>query len=100
MLSVWLNMNINLKKVQSQSTNMIVYDLETFNIDRAIPYSSCIYRLSKNLVENYRDITELELENCKKSLFCFQRNRQRQQNVRPCFTIQRRSLTISNEIVK
>ena len=35
------------KKVQSQLTNMIVYDIETFNTDRSIPFANCIYRLSK-----------------------------------------------------
>ena len=27
---------------------MIVYDMETFITDRAVPYAICIYRLSKN----------------------------------------------------
>ena len=36
-----------LKKVQSQLTNMIVYDIETFNTDRAVPFAIAIYRLSK-----------------------------------------------------
>ena len=35
------------KKVQSTLTNIIVYDLETFNKNRAVPYCSCIYKLSK-----------------------------------------------------
>ena len=26
---------------------MIVYDLETFNTIKCVPYSNCIYRLSK-----------------------------------------------------
>ena len=30
------------KKVQSQLTNLFLYDLETFTIDWAIPYASCI----------------------------------------------------------
>ena len=30
------------KKVQSQLTNMVVYDLETFNTDRVVPYANCI----------------------------------------------------------
>ena len=34
------------KKVQSQLTNMIVYDLETFSNEKAVPYASCIHRLS------------------------------------------------------
>ena len=31
----------NPKKVQSQLINMIVYDIETFNTDRAVPYANC-----------------------------------------------------------
>ena len=35
------------KKVQSPITNIVVYDLETSNIIRVVPYCSCIYKLSK-----------------------------------------------------
>ena len=35
-------MNTNLKKLQSQLTNMIADDIETFNTDRAAPYANCI----------------------------------------------------------
>ena len=45
------------KKVQSQLSNMVVYDLETFNADKAGPYASCIYRLSKIPVKYNGDIT-------------------------------------------
>ena len=34
-------------KFQLQITNMIVYDIETFNTDRAVPYSFYICTLSK-----------------------------------------------------
>ena len=54
------------KKVQSQLTNMIVYDLETLNTDRAIPYANCIYRLSKISRKYNRDTTQAEHENFKK----------------------------------
>ena len=40
-------MNCKPKNVQFQLTNMIAYDLKTFNNDRAIPYANCIYRLRK-----------------------------------------------------
>ena len=33
------------KKRKSPLTNIVVYDLETFNKDRAVPYCSCIYKL-------------------------------------------------------
>ena len=45
---------------------MIVYDLETFNTDRALPYANCIYRLSKTAGIYYRDISDRNLEKCKK----------------------------------
>ena len=35
------------KKLQSQLTNFIVFDLETLNTDRAKPYNMAFYRLSK-----------------------------------------------------
>ena len=35
------------KKVQSQLTNLIVYDIETFDTTKCVPYTNCIYRLSK-----------------------------------------------------
>ena len=34
---------------------MVFYDLETYNIDKAVPYASCIYRLSKTSGKNSRD---------------------------------------------
>ena len=46
------------KKVQSQLTNMIVYDIETFNTINCVPYANCIYRLGKISGKNYRDMSE------------------------------------------
>ena len=37
---------------------MIVFDLEIFYIDRAIPYANCVYRLCKNSGKYSRDITQ------------------------------------------
>ena len=48
------------KKVQSELKTMIVYDIETFNTDRSVPYANCIYRLSKISGKFNRDITEYE----------------------------------------
>ena len=39
---------------------MIVYDRETFNTDKVVPYDNCIYRLSKASGKNNRDITKHE----------------------------------------
>ena len=65
------------KKVQSTLTNIIVYDLETFNKTRAVPYCSCIYKLSKISVKYHRDISEQEYQKCQndcvvsKGIDCF-----------------------------
>ena len=52
------------KKVQSQITNMVVYDMETFNTDETVPYANCIYRLSKLSGKYNRDISEKEYQKC------------------------------------
>ena len=59
------------KKFQSQLTNMVVYDLETFNINEAVAYVSCIYRLSKISGKYNRDITQRECEKCRKDYIDF-----------------------------
>ena len=70
MLKVILN-EYKPKKVPSQLTNMIVYDLETFNTDRAVPYANCIYRVNKLSGKNNRDITQREYEKCRKDCTVF-----------------------------
>ena len=42
MLKVFFKCEYKPKKAQSQLTNMIVFDLETFNTDKAVPYANCI----------------------------------------------------------
>ena len=54
----------NPKKVKSPLTNIVVYDLETFNKIRAVPYCSCIYKLSKIPGKCQRDISEQEYQKC------------------------------------
>ena len=58
------------KKVQSQLTNMIVCDIETFSTIKCVPYANCIYRLSKISGKYYRDISEKEYQKCFKLLYC------------------------------
>ena len=41
-----------------------MYDLETFNKIRAVPYCSCIYKLSKISGKYHRDISEQEHQKC------------------------------------
>ena len=56
------------KKIDSHLTNLIVYDLETHNTERAKPYVFCFYRLSK-LAGKYskEKLTPYELEKCEKA---------------------------------
>ena len=54
----------NPKKVKSALTNIVVYDLQTFNKKRAVPYCSCIYKLSKISGKYHRDISEQEYQKC------------------------------------
>ena len=49
---------------------MIVYDIETFNTIKCVPYSNCIYRLSNISGKYYRDITEKEYQKCLND-YCF-----------------------------
>ena len=41
---------------------MIVYDIETFNTIKCVPFANCIYRLSKISSKYYRDISEKEYQ--------------------------------------
>ena len=59
------------KNVQSQITNMIVYDIETFSTIKCVPYANCIYRLSKISGKYYRDISEKEYQKCLKDCIVF-----------------------------
>ena len=52
------------KKVQSQLTNVVVYDIETFSTIKCVPYANCFYRLSKISGKYYRDISEKEYQKC------------------------------------
>ena len=60
----FINYEYNPKKVKSPLTNIVVYDLETFNKIKAVPYCSCIYKLSKISGKNHRDISEQEYQKC------------------------------------
>ena len=66
-----INYEYKPEKVQSQLTNIIVYNLETFNIDKAVPYASCIYRLSKISGKYNQDMTQREYEKCRKDCVVF-----------------------------
>ena len=59
------------KKIESQLSNFILYDLETHQIDRARPYVFCFYRLSKIAGRCNRDLTPDEIEKCRKDTIAF-----------------------------
>ena len=44
----------------------MVYDLGTSNTDRAVPYAVCIDEPSKISGQYFQDISDQELEKCKK----------------------------------
>ena len=59
------------KKIDSHLSNFIVYDLETYSIDRARPYCISFYRLSKIAGRYNRDQTNEELDKCRKDTIVF-----------------------------
>ena len=70
MLKVLINMKTTLK-FKSPLTNIVVYGLETLNEIKAVPYCSCIYKLSKILGKHHRDISEQEYQKCPKDCVVF-----------------------------
>ena len=54
----------NPKKLKSPLTNIVVFDLETFNKIRAVPYCSCMYKLSKIAGKYHRKISDQEYQKC------------------------------------
>ena len=59
------------KKIESHLSSFIVYDLETHNTDRARPYCTSFYRLSKLAGRYSRDLTPDEQDKCKKDILVF-----------------------------
>ena len=59
------------KEVQSQPTNMIVYDLESFTTEEAVSYANYSYSFGKMSGKCNRDITPSEYEKCRKDCFVF-----------------------------
>ena len=43
---------------------MVVYDIKTFDTIKCVPYTNCIYRLSKISGNYYRDLSEKEYQKC------------------------------------
>ena len=53
-----------LKKVLSPLSNMVNYDVETFNTIKGVPYANCKYKLSKISGRYHWDIIEKEDQKC------------------------------------
>ena len=64
-------LNSKPKKVLTQLTDIIVYDIETFNTNRAVPYDNCFYKAMKVPGKYYRDISDQKLEKCQKGCIVF-----------------------------
>ena len=73
MLKVFIKYEHKPKKAQSQLNNMIVYVLETFDSDKAVPYATCLDKLRKISGKYNRDITQREYEKCRKDCIVFKR---------------------------
>ena len=63
-VKIFIKYDYSSKKVKSPLTNIVVFDLETFDKIRAVPYCSCIYKLSKSSGKYNRDISEQEYQKC------------------------------------
>ena len=63
-VKIFLKYEYNPEKFKSLLINIVVYDVETFNENRAVPYCSCIYKLSKISGKYHRDISEQEYQKC------------------------------------
>ena len=59
------------KEIESHLANLIVYDLEAHNTDRARPYVFCFYRLSKLAGRYKRDLTHEKVAKCKEDTITF-----------------------------
>ena len=70
-VKIFIEYDYNPKKVESPLTNIVIYDLETFNKIRAVPYCRCIYKLSKNSSKLQRDISEQNYQKCLKVCVVF-----------------------------
>ena len=59
------------KKIQSPLTNMVIYEIKTFNTIKCVPYANYIYKLSKLSGKYHRDRTEKEYQKCLNNFIVF-----------------------------
>ena len=79
---------------------MGVYDLETFNIDKAVACASCIYRLSKTSGNYSQDITQREYEKCRNDCVVFEGTDSFNKMLDYVLQFKGESKKVNNEIVK
>ena len=87
-------------KIDSHLSNFIVYDLETHNTDRAIPYNMTFYRLSKIAGRYERDPTQDELEKSKKDTIAFDGDNCVEKALDFCLKLKGEELKIRNKVVE
>ena len=58
-------------KIESQLTNFIVYDLETYNSDRTKPYNISFYRLSKIAAKYNRVLIQDDFDRVRRDTLVF-----------------------------
>ena len=88
------------KKIQSHLTNFIVYDLETHNTDRAIPYVFCFHRISKLAGRYNRDLTHDEIQKCKKDTIAFDADNCVEKALDFCLKLKEEREDIKNKILE
>ena len=79
---------------------MIAYDLETLNTEIAIPYSICIYTLSKISGKNYCDITNREYEKGRKDSIVFKETDNNNEMLDYVLQFKGKSKRVNNEVGK
>ena len=79
---------------------MVVYDIETFNSDRAVSYANCIYRVSKLSGKNNRDISEKEYQKCSNDCIVFKGMDNNKKKLDYVLQFKREPKRIKNEIVE
>ena len=88
------------EKIKSQLTNMTVYDLETFNTAKFVPYANCIIRLNKRSGKYKREIVEREYEKCRKDCYVFKGTDSYEETLDLVLQFKGEPKEIKNEIVK
>ena len=88
------------KKVQSQLTHVIIYDIETFSTIKCVPYANCIFRLSKISGKYHRDISEKEYQKCLDDCIVFKGLDNINQMLDYVLQFKGEPKTVNNKIVK